>query len=446
MQRNPTDDLEPINTDVELSESESTQSFQSTETERGEQLTMTDSKTFGNSLQQYSQKLTNALSKFTINKSLEDGGYTQSYRPMYEALCGLGFDSYITKKDYVDNSLKTEENTKTKFLISVWILSQCDGTNADRARDELKTIDPDTRMENIDYDPFKLWEFLRTYHHEITEEKLNHLTQALHSFKQHRSDTLRTHIDKFSALLNDFYTYHGEMSLTQAAQTLINSLKPGNKITVKMVYRTINPLTFTAVKKVLLKVQDKEEFQTPSMVQENGATSSQSINSNASDGRMCTVDRCVGDQFQLPHNAKDCFKRPKNFDKRDAWILKKEEQRKRKFRKSKPSGNSSSVSNVRGIKRLTKPAHASGAMLSFQTVYDTPELDAIFESHDFDKSDNESYATAPEYANNTSLALALEKLASVKFTAPVRTEINTVIIPSYNNREDLITCNIWGEM
>lgn len=390
----------PINTDCESSNQESDY-LSSTSTEKPQSTSrnddMSEPKSFGNANQQYALKLANALSKFSVTTKLKEGGYTLWYRPVYKAVRGLGFHHYLTTDGYRDSSISSEDHIQTRFLITTWILGQCEPEEAERARDELCIDDPVSELSDNAYDPHTLWNNLEKHHNEITEEKLLHIDQALHSFKQHRSDDLRTHVAKFTALLNDFYKFKGEVSTSQSARTLIKSLKPGYEVTVKLIYRTVSPLTFLEVKRKLLKSQDEEEFQTPSMAQANIATASHTSNSeaNTSNGKSCTADKCVGNLFKTPHLAKDCFKRPENFDKRDQWIAEKEDLRRKKNQKGKEV---TSATHYRGLKKLTPP-EVSNTMLTFHTSFNFPQ-DFKFDFNDsnnhVDESEDGSYITAVE--------------------------------------------------
>lgn len=415
--------IDPINTDCEFSESDY---VSTTSTEKGHRtLTpkiMTE-KGFGNPTQQYALKLANALSKFTINTKLKEGGYTLWYRPVYEAIRGLGFHHYLTEEDFKDESISKEDHTQTRFLITTWILGQCEPEEAERARDELSVNNAILEQSDSAYDPYKLWKNLEKHHHEVTEEKLQHIDQALHSFKQHRSDDLRAHVAKFTALLNDFYKFKGEMSTSQAARTLINSLKPGYEVTVKMIYQTVTPLTFLQVKHELLKSQDEEEFQTPSMIQANIATASHAstTEANSSSDRSCTADKCVGNMFKTPHLPKDCFKKPENFDKRDLWISEKEDLRKRKNRKGR---GIPSTSHIRGLKKLTRP-EASNSMLTFHTSFDFDWPQPSGSEPNIvnnDESDDESYTTAADevtFNQDSIFEKEIEELSNIVIEAPL---------------------------
>lgn len=288
----------------------------------------TETKGFGTGIQQFSVKFNSAFSKYSITP-LEDGKYT-SWRPtVYEAIRGLGFHPFLSQPSYDSPSFTDEENEQVKFLLTSWILNQCDDVNANRARTHLKTRLDGTQSIDPEYDLSKIWTFLNSHHALITESKLTHIDAALHTVRQNRSDDLHTHIDKFTALLNDYYEYEGVMATSQASRTLLRSLKPGYELTVKFIYRTIKPLTLEAVKKELLESEDEDKFETEAMAQVNYANhSTNASNSNTeanASKKFCTEDNCIGQSFKFPHEPKDCFKKPHNFNKRDKWIAEQEE-------------------------------------------------------------------------------------------------------------------------
>ncbi|KAG0150066.1 hypothetical protein CROQUDRAFT_652751 [Cronartium quercuum f. sp. fusiforme G11] len=176
-------------------------------------------KLFGNALQQFSQMLVSTLSKFSIKIILGDDNYTHWCNPVYEAIRTIGCRSYLDEDNYRDKSLTEEQYDQNRFVICTWILNQCDVTNGERARDELATRDPVTRKNEVDYDPYKLWINLETFHDRITEAKLAHVNRALINMTQLRSDNLKTHVEKFNALLRDYYRFRGDMTSAQAART-----------------------------------------------------------------------------------------------------------------------------------------------------------------------------------------------------------------------------------
>ncbi|KAG0139951.1 hypothetical protein CROQUDRAFT_11028, partial [Cronartium quercuum f. sp. fusiforme G11] len=231
--------------------------------------------------------------------------------PIHEAIQTLGYHLYLDTENYHDKSLSPEQHEQTKFVISTWILNHCDTTN-----DELATHDPISHKNTIDYDLYKLWKILETYHDRITEAKLAHVNKALINMTQSHSNSLKTHVEKFNALLRDYYKFRGDMTSAQAAHTLIGSLKPGYEVTIDVIYRIIKPLMYEQVKQELLDTEEERTFMTPAMVQ---ASHTESIYVNST-MQKCTREVCVGNSYPKPHMAKDCFKKPENQEKQAEWI------------------------------------------------------------------------------------------------------------------------------
>lgn len=266
-----------------------------------------------------------------------------------------------------------EESEQVQFLLTSWLLNQCDDINANRARTHLKTREDGTHSLDPVYNPYKIWTFLNSHHALITESKLTHIDAALHTLRQNGSDDLHTHIDKFTALLNDYYEYEGIMATSQAARTLLRSLKPGYELTVKFIYRTIKPLTLEAVKKELLESEDEDKFETEAMAQVNYAShtnpaSNSNTEANAS-RKFCTEDNCIGQTFKFPHEPKDCFKKPHNFNKRDKWIAEQEESRRKK------KWGKGSAGAIRGIKKLTAPNASHGSLTFHASFEEMPDFE-----------------------------------------------------------------------
>ncbi|EGG03253.1 uncharacterized protein MELLADRAFT_56929 [Melampsora larici-populina 98AG31] len=237
------------------------------------------------------QRTTNLLSKFNIKNDLNDENYNYWHLVIHESIESLGYESYLDIKDHVDTSLSEEKHKKIRFLLTTWILNKCDGVNGERARDSLTVRDPVTKDMSITYDPYMLWKFLKEYHSSISEAKLKNVESALLNMKQLRSDNMKVHIDKFSALLRDYWKFKGDMSDGQVAGTLIKSLKPGYEITVNIIYRVIQPLTFEKVKNELLMAEEEQEYVTPSLTQSSHLVSN--YHANPSQLVKCTEDRCT---------------------------------------------------------------------------------------------------------------------------------------------------------
>lgn len=317
-------------------------------------------------LQLFIQRTTNSLSKFNIKNELTDENYKHWNLVIHESIESLGYESYLDTKDFVDTSLTDEKHKKIKFLITTWILSKCDGINGERARDHLTVRDPITKIMSINYDPHLLWNHFRNYHANISEAKLKRVENALHSLYQLGSDSMRAHIDKFSSLLREYNQYGGHMSTDQEARTLIKSLKPGYEVTIQVIYRVIKPLTLDQVKNELLMAEEEQSYVSPSMIQSSHHANS--YHANPSHLTKCTADRCVGNTFQNPHKPEQCFKRPENYAKRDDWMAKQDENKK-KFRRrnfNNQQANQAESSNaVRGVKIVRPPLASANHAMTF---------------------------------------------------------------------------------
>lgn len=316
---------------------------------------------FGTTIQQFTTHLSSALSKHKLKVVLEDENYNAWYRPVYEVINVLDYDKYINVENHKDPNLTSEQHDKVKLIIATWILNQCDAKNADRARDTLSTRDDVTKKMVVDYNPYKLWKFFEDYHAGISEAKLSHIDNTLHSMTQAPTDRLRVHVEKFSAVLHDFYHYGGDLSSAQAARTLLRLLRKNDyDIVVKLIYQTVKPLTFKDVKKVLLDSEDDEDFTTPAMAQANHSV--QSANPNASNviQTRCTAEKCIGLNLANPHKESDCFKKPENAAKKEDWIAKQEAKR----NKRRGGNSNNSAGTIQGLKSV-KPPVASNSMMSF---------------------------------------------------------------------------------
>ncbi|KAG0143024.1 hypothetical protein CROQUDRAFT_96794 [Cronartium quercuum f. sp. fusiforme G11] len=207
---------------------------------------------------------------------------------------------------------------------------------------------------------------------------------------QHRSDSLKTHVKKFNALLREFYRFRGDMTSTQAARTLIGSLKPGYAVMIDIIYRIIKPLTHEKVKHELLDTDEEKSFTTPAMAYANH---SDTHSANTSHRIMrCTKEVCIGSTYQRPHQVKDCFKQPENAEKREEWMAKQEESRKRY---QKRNANSVSNSSIQGMK-VVKPTglHIDSSMMFFayidsENVLSSPTLSIGTHEEDQEAVENE---------------------------------------------------------
>lgn len=109
-----------------------------------------DVKPFGSSIQQFSQKMNNALSKFKMSDDLTDENYITWARSVMPLFRSLEFDQFVLSKDYFDSHLSTDENEKVRFNLTVFLLNHMDSDNNTQICNHLTDpSDPD----EILYDP-----------------------------------------------------------------------------------------------------------------------------------------------------------------------------------------------------------------------------------------------------------------------------------------------------
>lgn len=94
--------------------------------------------------------------------------------------------------------MSEQENKKTRFIITTFVLNHLDSNNNIQARNHLSDpSDPHTLI----YDPHNIWTFLKNRHAKITEVKLTAVTKALYASKIQKSDSLSNYLDRFENLI-----------------------------------------------------------------------------------------------------------------------------------------------------------------------------------------------------------------------------------------------------
>lgn len=161
-----------------------------------------DSKPFGSSIQQFSQRMNNALSKFKRSEDLTDENYITWSRSMSQLLRSLEFHQFVTVSDFVDPNLTKEENEKVKFNLTVFFLNHMDADNNTRV---CNLLTHPTNPDEIVYDPFVCWSELKLHHNRISEDKLEAVTKALYTCRIQKGDSLKSFVDKFENLIREFY-------------------------------------------------------------------------------------------------------------------------------------------------------------------------------------------------------------------------------------------------
>ncbi|KAG0151285.1 hypothetical protein CROQUDRAFT_37163 [Cronartium quercuum f. sp. fusiforme G11] len=242
-----------------------------------------DPRTFGTPIQQFTQRLMSALSKYVFEEKLTDENYSDWALSVEEALMEMEYIKYIKKNTYRAPSLSDEEHLKVKFVLTTWMLGVMDSDNHRRCGIELsvrKTKDFDSDDDDDDdlsmtYDPYILWKYLKEYHYKITEGKFRIIDDALHDMKIARSDSYIAYCDKFNELLRDFYKFKGEMTDTQSAHLLVKTIKPHlSDVTLELIYASVIPLTCQKLINYLKEYESRHGgFITPSVTAANLAES-----------------------------------------------------------------------------------------------------------------------------------------------------------------------------
>lgn len=322
----------------------------------------TDHMGFGTPIQKFTQELTKSLARFTISKNLTNKNFMRQSQPVMEALMSLDYLPYIKKKSYRDSNLTDEQHTKVKLILTTQIINLLDAENVQRSCVHLtvrsQTQDTDSydnedeeREEElaINYGLALLWKSLKSHHQPISESSLTVIYTTLHNMKISPSDSLVVHTEKFNNMMLNFYQYCGKMLNVQSDQLLIKTIGDRfTETTKELIYQTVKPLTRQGVSDQLKEYELRNGgFPTAATREANFATTTLPLaaQSTSRSGRVkCTKDKCVG--FQ--HKPEECFSKPQNFKKRDAWITKKEAE----------SGNHSyqpKASQISGMKDVYDP-------------------------------------------------------------------------------------------
>lgn len=328
-----------------------------------------EARVFGNSLQKFSKDLVKSLGNFKFSDELTDDNYVSWSQAMSEILQYIDVDPYLKKDPYVDKSLTDQENTKTKFIITTYILNYLDSNNSIQARNFLSCPeDPHT----IIYSPSKIWIFLKNRHARITEVKLAAVTKALYSSKIQRSESLSSYLDRFENLTREFYLYKGQLSDHQSARMLVDSIPSLSETTTDLIHMQVVPFTRQGVADYLREYETRQGWMSPAMREANSADASSHGKMSKGRGKSrCTEDVCLG-----PHPERDCWSKPENGKKRDEYLAKRQGDRRN------TSAATSLASTVKGRKKVTPPAANAAslsdemAVLSLHASYEDVSLSA----------------------------------------------------------------------
>lgn len=267
-----------------------------------------DSKPFGSSIQQFSQRMNNALSKFKLSDDLTDENYITWARSMSQLLRSLEFHQFVTVSDYEDLNLTRDENEKVRLNLTVFFLNHMDADNNTRVRNLL--TDP-TNPEEIVYDPFVCWSELKQHHNRISEDKLEAVNKALYAWWIQKGDSLKSFIEKFENLIREFYRYKGELSDSQSARQLLSAIPSLPVNIIDNIHDKVDPLTRRGVSAYLIKYEDRHGWTSPAIREAYGAVSSSASSDLKKNPAGCTPTTCVG-----PHLERNCWSKPENADKK----------------------------------------------------------------------------------------------------------------------------------
>lgn len=265
-----------------------------------------------------------------------------------ELFQSIDLDSFLTVENYSEDSLSDAENKKTHFIVTTFVLNHLDSNNNVQARNFLANpADPSTLV----YDPFKIWKFLKNRHAKITEVKLSAVTKALYACKIQRSDSLSAYLDRFENLIREFFLYKGQMSDTQSARMLIDSIHTLSETTSELIHAQVVPLTRQGVADYLREYENRQGWMSPAMREANSADASSSNRARKSGYKgRCTEDVCNG-----PHPERECWSKPENANKKEEFLARRQAENR--------SNNSSSAaaSTIKGRKKISPPnANAAG--------------------------------------------------------------------------------------
>ncbi|EGF98745.1 uncharacterized protein MELLADRAFT_69096 [Melampsora larici-populina 98AG31] len=189
-------------------------------------------------------------------------------------------------------------------------IQKLDSVNNIRTRNHL--TDPADPCEII-YDPFKCWNFLKSYHNRVSEDKLEAVTKALYGCQITKADSLSSFVDKFENLIREFYRLKGELSDIQSARMLIGAIPSLSIETKEYIHNTVVPLTREGVGTYLRKYEERHGWSSAAIREVNAV----SVRPTKKVSGECTPDECYG-----PHLAKNCWSKPENVDKRQAFLSK----------------------------------------------------------------------------------------------------------------------------
>lgn len=301
-----------------------------------------DVKPFGSSIQQFSQRMNNALSKFKLSDDLTDDNYITWARSMMQLFRSLEFHHFVLVENYSDENLTPEENEKVKFNLTVFLLNHMDPDNNTRMCNHL--TDP-THPDDIIYNAFECWSELKIHHDRISEDKLEVVTKALYSCRIQKGDSLSSFVDKFENLIREFYRLKGELSDVQSARQLLSAIPTLPENVVDNIHDKVDPLTQKGVRQYLIKYEERHGWTSSAIREAHSVSASATTSVDTKRESVCTPSSCIG-----PHNERNFWAKPENAKKKKAFLARK------RGTKTDSHSSSSAAASVQGVKKIERPS------------------------------------------------------------------------------------------
>lgn len=245
-----------------------------------DQITTTSS--YGTEIQKFSKDLIKSLSNFKFSDELTDSNYISWSQAVFELMLSIDLDSFITKPNHSEPSLSAAENSKTRFIVTTFILNHLDANNNLQSRNHLS--DP-SDPHSLIYDPHKCWLFLKNRHAKSTEAKLTAVTKALYAIKIQRNDTLSDYLDRFENLIREFYLFRGQMTDHQSARFLVDSVTTLTETTTELIHAQVVTLTRQGVADYLREYESRQGWTSQAMREANAAIGTSSHSAKKPSGR-----------------------------------------------------------------------------------------------------------------------------------------------------------------
>lgn len=276
-----------------------------------------NAKSFATEIQRFSKDPIKSLSNFKFSDELTDSNYTSWSQAVSELLQLIDLNSFILIPNYEAESMSNAENSKSRFIITIFLLNHLDSNNNLQARNHMS--DPSDPQVLI-YDPCKCWMFLKNRHAKITEAKLSALTKALYAATINRSESLSSYLDRFENIIREFFLIKGQISDQQSARMLMYSISSLSETTTELIHAQVNPLTRQGVLDYLRDYETRQGWTSPAMREANAASGTSSNPSKRTPGKAC----CSKDVCYRPHPEKECWSKPENTKKKEDFLARRQ--------------------------------------------------------------------------------------------------------------------------